>query len=146
MRKSNQSGRSMLEMIAVLAITGLLIVGGIFLFAHLFKYYQDNETTKEMNELVTRYRSDRLTRRRNGRVVIKDLIPEARTKNSDTMITANNGSLQLEDNSDKGTFIIIGKDLGFSCQDILLQGNYDGVLDEGEEVLSADEIKKKRGK
>ena len=101
MLQKSQSGRSILEMLAVLAITGIIIVSGVFLFNHLFKYYQQKETDKEMETLVTRFRSNSLTRVHSGRIVMKDLVPEAGSKaQQDSMQTANGGTLILKNNQD----------------------------------------------
>ncbi len=124
MFKKSQSGRSLLEMIAVLAIVAILILGAIFLFNTLLTQYRQKNTVKQMDTLVTRYRSGRLMRRKNGQIVLKDLMPEA---SSDELKTTDGGSIFLDD-SGENSFVVISTNLNeFSCRDIVEEGNYDAV-------------------
>ena len=48
MKYTNESGRSMVEMLGVLAIIGVLSVGGIAGYTQAIKKYKANEATKEI--------------------------------------------------------------------------------------------------
>ncbi len=124
MRRIHESGRSLLEMLAVLAIVAILIIASLSVFNGLYKYYQRKDTVKQMNTIVTHYRSDKLVRRRNGKILLKDIVPGA-TEN--TLKATDGGEFILEDGG-RSTFVVIKKaDDGLSCQDIVAEGNYDVV-------------------
>ena len=71
MRKPNiESGRSMLEMIAVLIIIGLLTLGGLTGYNYLVQRYRRQESVKEVAELVMGVRTAALTRKHSEGVTI----------------------------------------------------------------------------
>ena len=49
MIKQNQSGRSMVEMLGVLAIVGVLSIGGIMGYSYAIDKYRANETMNDLN-------------------------------------------------------------------------------------------------
>lgn len=69
-RKNEESGRSMLEMIAVLIIIGLLTMGGLTGYNYLVQRYRRQETVKEIAELVLGVKTAALARRHEDGVTI----------------------------------------------------------------------------
>ena len=57
MIKTNQSGRSMVEMLGVLAIIGVLSVGGIAGYSKAMNKYKINKTTDQISMLVANIRT-----------------------------------------------------------------------------------------
>ena len=51
MYKTNENGRSMIEMLGVLAIIGVLSVGGIAAFGKMYSRYKVNETQNQINAI-----------------------------------------------------------------------------------------------
>ncbi len=71
MRKPNiESGRSMLEMIAVLIIIGLLTLGGLTGYNYLVQRYRRQESVKEVAQLVMGVKTAALTRKHSEGVTI----------------------------------------------------------------------------
>ena len=122
MRKVNESGRSLLEMLAVLAIIAILILASLFLFNGLLQYSQRKDTEKQLNAIVTHYRSDRLVRRRNGVIKLNDILPGA---TGDVKHQNNGEKLQLLDKTN--TFMILANLKELTCRDVIAAGNYDAV-------------------
>ena len=54
MIKTNENGRSMIEMLGVLAIIGVLSVGGITAFGTMFNRYKINETQIQANAIAAK--------------------------------------------------------------------------------------------
>ena len=52
--KNNENGRSMIEMLGVLAIIGVLSVGGITAFGTMFNRYKINETQIQANAIAAK--------------------------------------------------------------------------------------------
>lgn len=52
MIKTIQSGRSMIEMLGVLAIVGILSVGGLVGYSMAMERHKINETVYQMNQLI----------------------------------------------------------------------------------------------
>ena len=146
----NQSGRSLLELLAVLAIAGFIALSAVYLFNTLFKHYQRRETVKTMDTLVTRFRGETLLRSKNGKIVLKDLMPEANT-HENTLTTSDQGTMTLTAPPNGMTFVVTTKSLGLSCLDILQEGNYTGVAAGSDDTIpdsvtlyTADELKNKQ--
>ena len=55
--KSNQSGRSMIEMLGVLAIIGVLSVGGIAGYSKAMAKYRSNKVVEQVSMLITNIRT-----------------------------------------------------------------------------------------
>lgn len=55
--KSNQSGRSMIEMLGVLAIIGVLSVGGIAGYSKAMAKYRTNKVVEQVSMLITNVRT-----------------------------------------------------------------------------------------
>ena len=137
MRKVNESGRSLLEMLAVLAIIAILILASLFLFNGLLQYSQRKDTEKQLNAIVTHYRSDRLVRRRNGVIKLNDILPGAQ---GDTKTQSNGESLKLLDKIN--TFMILANLKELTCRDVIEAGNYDAVSKGyDEQIYSPEEAK-----
>ncbi len=121
--KKNEYGRSLLELLAVLAIIAIIILSSLFLFNTLLTHYRRKDTVKQMDTLVTRYRGGRLMRRKNGHIVLKDIMPGA----IDNQLAATDGgTFTLNDDGDTSFAVITNID-EFSCRDIVEEGNYDAV-------------------
>lgn len=56
MKHINESGRSMVEMLGVLAIIGVLSVGGIAGYSKAMNKYKINKTTDQVSMLVANIR------------------------------------------------------------------------------------------
>ena len=54
MYKTNENGRSMIEMLGVLAIIGVLSVGGIAAFGKMYSRYKINETQNQINAISSK--------------------------------------------------------------------------------------------
>ncbi len=76
-RKTNQAGRSMLEMLGVLAIVGILSVGGIFGYNKAVRMYKINKLSEEFTFVM------------NNLLLNKDIFASQKKK------TSNNISLNL---------------------------------------------------
>ena len=124
MRKVNESGRSLLEMLAVLAIIAILILASLFLFNNLIQYYQRKDTEKQLNTIVTHYRSTKLVRRRNGVIKLNDILPGAQ---GNTKTQNNKEKLELIDKEGTNTFVVIATLKELTCRDVIVAGNYDAV-------------------
>ncbi len=60
-RKGDESGRSMVEMLGVLAIMGLLAIGGIMAYRYAVTKYQANETFNELRRRVVIHSQQSIT-------------------------------------------------------------------------------------
>ena len=139
MRKVNESGRSLLEMLAVLAIIAILILASLFLFNNLIQYYQRKDTEKQLNTIVTHYRSTKLVRRRNGVIKLNDILPGAQ---GNTKTQNNKEKLELIDKEGTNTFVVIATLKELTCRDVIVAGNYDAVSKGyDEKFYSPDEAK-----
>ena len=56
-KNSNQSGRSMIEMLGVLAIVGVLSVGGIAGYSKAMEMFKINKTAEQVSQIVTNIRT-----------------------------------------------------------------------------------------
>ena len=56
-KNSNQSGRSMIEMLGVLAIVGVLSVGGIAGYSKAMTKFKINKTADQISQIVTNIRT-----------------------------------------------------------------------------------------
>ena len=56
-KNSNQSGRSMIEMLGVLAIVGVLSVGGIAGYSKAMEKFKINKTADQVSQIVTNIRT-----------------------------------------------------------------------------------------
>lgn len=119
-----ESGRSLVEMLGVLAIVAVILLASLFMFNSLFKHYQRRETVSAMHTLVTRFKTSALSKMTT--VEVKKIMPEATTKGK-KIVTANGGTLGLVANPETSTFVVIGNNLGLSCDDFITDGNYDAV-------------------
>ena len=102
MKYTNENGRSMVEMLGVLAIIGVLSVGGIAGYSKAMNKYKINKTTDQVSMLVANIRTifssqgdyeglSNLTAKKFG-VVPNDMY---KTTTSSTITNAFNGSVKI---------------------------------------------------
>lgn len=124
MIKTNQSGRSMVEMLGVLAIIGVLSVGGIAGYSKAMNKYKINKTTDQISMLVANIRTMFATQGNyngltNGSAIKYGLVPNEMYETSDngsysgsyTITNAFGGkvtikSSKLNDGSTTGAFTL----------------------------------------
>ena len=126
MKKFNEQGRSMVEMLGVLAIIGVLSVGGIAGYSKAMNKYKINKTTDQVSMLVANIRTLFSTQGNydglgNGQAVKFGIVPNdmydsksatsTNLTSSFSITNAFGGAVfirpaTLSENNDKGAFII----------------------------------------
>lgn len=111
---SEQSGRSMVEMLGVLAIIGVLSVGGIAGYSKAMAKYKTNQTLDQLSMLITNIRTLYATQAsfaglNNGTaisfgVVSSDMIKTAASDASATLKNPFNGDVDIATGADSSTF------------------------------------------
>ena len=119
MIKTNQSGRSMVEMLGVLAIIGVLSVGGIAGYSKAMNKYKINKTTDQISMLVANIRTMFATQGDykeldNGKAKNYGIVPNdmyTSTDSSGKITNAFGGDVviktsDLRDTSDEKAFVV----------------------------------------
>lgn len=111
---SEQSGRSMVEMLGVLAIIGVLSVGGIAGYSKAMAKYKTNQTLDQLSMLITNIRTLYATQPsfaglNNGTaisfgVVSSDMIKTAASDASAALKNPFNGNVTIATGTDSSTF------------------------------------------
>lgn len=115
---NNQQGRSMIEMLGVLAVVGMLSVGGIAGYAKAMEKYRTNELVSQLTQISTTIRSMYHRQASYGglsSVVLKKtkVLPEKMWTSTDSNNPRHGfgGELILESGRDPSTFVIILRNL-----------------------------------
>ncbi|MGN0919351.1 MAG: Tfp pilus assembly protein FimT/FimU, partial [Alphaproteobacteria bacterium] len=126
-----ESGRTLLETLAVLVVIAVLILAGIVGYNFAIKKYRETQTVKQVSELGVRYQLRPIQPGKNGLVDIKPVYPEAERVSAVEMKTADTEtgrvSLQVQDTVSSFS-IVVNQVLDDSCKAILTEGSYDSVL------------------
>lgn len=111
---NTQSGRSMVEMLGVLAIVGVLSLGGIAGYTKAMRNYRTNRTIDIINQLVVDIESIYFTDTRtfkyaevdNAHMIEYGLIENNLISEGSTLVNPFNGSLLISNNETNKTFSI----------------------------------------
>ena len=146
-QKSQQTGRSLVETLAVLAIIAILTIAGLLGYSFVLKKQQEKQTVKQVAEVGVRYNLNRVKpRETDNRVLLKTVYPEAERQDAVTMITADQGRVSLKVEEDTTAFSVeVNNVTDNSCREILASGAYDALLydiGEGKPVtIGSEELK-----
>ena len=129
-RQKFESGRTLLETLAVLVVIAILILGSITGYDFVIKKYREKETVKAVSELAVRYKL-RPVKADEKFVQIKSVYPEAERASSVEMKTADTpaGRVQLQLFEDTSSFaVVVNQVLDTSCRKIIEEANYDMLV------------------
>ena len=128
-QKSQQTGRSLVETLAVLAIIAILTVAGLLGYSLVLRKHQEKQTVKQVAELGIRYNQSRVKPLASGKVPLKSVYPEAQREDAVTMITSDQGRVSLKVEEETTAFSVEVNDVtDNSCRGILTSGAYDALL------------------
>ncbi len=127
-----EAGRSMMEIIAVMAIMGVLLIGALIGFRFLLDYLKTKESAKQISTIGLRYKSERLggTTKDSGMVSLKRVFPEgnkcANSPNDNTCSQLpDGGELRLYSYQDTNSFVVVTKNIKpTTCEEAILQGAF----------------------
>lgn len=130
LKKTNEKGRSLIEVIAVLAIVGILLISALVGLKLLFDYLKYKETAKQITTIGVRYKSSRLQVKDSGqagRIKITEVYPEAKKCAVDSTCaqTADGGQVKLYKYADSTSFIVLSSNINpISCQEVAYAGGF----------------------
>ena len=130
--KKSESGRSLVEVLAVLAIIALLMLASILGYDFMMKRWRRQETVKEITELAVRYKLHPV-KGNDNKIKIQAVYPEAELANATEMKTPDTpaGRVSIQRVEETTSFsVVVNNSLSDSCRSLLLEGNYDAVLAE----------------
>ena len=134
MTHRTQSGRTLLETLAVLVVIAILMLASIIGYNVIIHQWRKHQTVKQITELAVRYKLRPMAK--SGPVDIKTIYPEADRASAVEMKTADTdaGRVQLEVFSEPTSFaVIVQHILDDSCESLLENGDYDAVV-EGNDI------------
>ncbi|MBR6232020.1 MAG: hypothetical protein IKQ99_02855, partial [Alphaproteobacteria bacterium] len=126
--KSQQTGRSLLETLAVLVIIAILTIAGLLGYSFILRKHQDKQTVKQVAEVGIRYGLNRVKPRHDKKVLLKNVYPEAEREDAVTMITANHGRVSVSANYTDSYQVEVNNITDNSCREILASGAFDSLL------------------
>ena len=126
-QERTESGRTLLETLAVLVVIAILIIAGIFGYNFVIHQYRKQETVKQIGELAVRYKLRPITAS-DGEVNIKDVYPEAERASTVQMKTADNGRVSLHVEDTSAFSVIVNNILDDSCEAQLEKGDWESVF------------------
>ena len=102
-RQTNQIGRSMIEMLGVLAIIGVLSVGGIAGYSKAMMKFKINKTAEQITEIVTNIRTLYAQQKDynglyNGTAIGMGAVPDDLKLNSSSITNTFGGDIRISDN------------------------------------------------
>ncbi len=127
--KHTETGRTLLETLAILVIIAILLLASILGYNLLIHHYRRYQTVKQVSELAVRYKLRPVADK--GYVDIKTIYPEAERASSVEMKTADteSGRVKLQVFSEPTSFaVVVNHVLDDSCESILENGDYDVVI------------------
>ena len=128
-RLYQESGRSLLETLAVLVVIAILTLAGLLGYNVLVHQWRKHETVKRISELTMRYKLHPIAAK-NGIVEIKPIFPEVERASSIEMKTPDTetGRVSLHVEESSSFAVIVNQILNDSCEAMLADGEYDSVL------------------
>lgn len=128
MKKSNEFGRSMIELIAVLTVIAILLISILLGFKNMLSYVRCKDTVKEIASIGMRYKVGSLGRKYDQprtKIRMKNVFPEGNCITDTECTTPDGGTVELYAYNTT-TFAVIAHDLQYvSCEEALLQeGTY----------------------
>lgn len=131
MQQKTESGRSLIEIIAILVILAILLIAALVGFKALLDYLRQKQTAEEIGVVGMRYKVDRLGKKtRGGNVSLKEVYPEGNNCNNDSTCikTPDGGEIRLFSYEDTSTFVVIAQQITpQSCAEAVLQEGYTRV-------------------
>ena len=99
--KKNESGRSMVEMLGVLAIVGVLSAGGLLGYSQAMKKHKLNQTQEQIQQIITNIRTafpnakqPKITSLEQA--VQLGIFPESMVQSTTEIVNKYNGSVSLD--------------------------------------------------
>jgi len=128
--KFQESGRSIIEIIAVLVVIAILLIGSLFGFKILRDYLNCKKTSDQIATLATRYKLHKLSaKKKSGQVRLTDFFPEGQYNDPGILITPDNGKAELYTDESSDSFVILASDLECtSCYEIVKMKAYDAIV------------------
>ena len=126
----SESGRSLLETLALLVLMALLVLSGIVGYDFVVRKYREQKTVKQVSELGVRYKL-RPVKTKGKFVQIKDVYPESDRVDAVTMRTSDTpaGRISLQVFDEVSSFaVVVNHVLDNSCRSILKDASYDMVV------------------
>lgn len=130
--RSLQKGRSMLEVIAILAVMGILLIAGMVGFKILLDYLKQKETIEQITTIGMRYKADRLkgTSVETKYVPSKQFYPEGNNcddgTKKDCVTTPEGGNVHLFSIADSKNFVVFTTfNNARTCEEVALMGGYE---------------------
>lgn len=142
--KHSESGRSLLETLAVLVIIAILLLASILAYELVVHKYKKDQTVKSISELAVRYKLQPIS---GEDIKIKDVYPEAERADAMNMRTMDTptGRVQLKASSTTSFSVVVNDVLEDTCKSTLENGVYDAVFapNINENLLNSLHIRKK---
>ena len=129
LNKKIETGRSLLETLAVLVVIAILLLAGVAGYNFTIHKYKKDQTVKAISELAVRYKLHPISK--TGSIEIKSIYPEADRADAVNMKTADTdtGRVRLEVSKDTSYFaVVVNNILDDSCKEYLEKGEYDAAL------------------
>ena len=128
-QKKEQTGRSLVETLAVLVLIAILTVAGLLGYGFVIRKYQEKQTVKQVAELGVRYALNRVKPNDQGQVLMKSVYPEAERADPYTVVTPDHGHASIKVLGSTSAFsVLVNNVMPGSCRGILASGAYDALL------------------
>ena len=147
--RSLQKGRSMLEVIAVIAVMGILLIAGMIGFKILLDYLKHKETVEQIATIGMRYKAERLkgTSVETKYVPSKQFYPEGNNcengTKTDCVTTPEGGNVHLFSIADSRNFVVFTNfNNARTCEEVALMGGYEYAFGLKEKLPEGNAIQK----
>ncbi len=133
--RSLQKGRSMIEVIAIMAIMGILLIAGLVGFKLLLDYLKQKETIEQVSTIAMRHKASRLNAKNQtkGYVPMKQVYPEGNNCTNGTdkncVITPEGNEVRLANIDEATNFMVLVSELQqTTCEELAMMGGYEFAL------------------
>ena len=129
--RSLQAGRSMIELIAVMAVMGILLIAGLVGFKLLLDYLKQKETVEQITTIGMRYKASRLNAKvpHKGYVPMNQVYPEGNeceNNDKECIVTPEGSTVKLYSMGESKNFVVLVSNLkSTSCQELAVMGGYE---------------------
>ena len=129
--RSLQAGRSMIELIAVMAVMGILLIAGLVGFKLLLDYLKQKETVEQITTIGMRYKASRLNTKvpHKGYVPMTQVYPEGNeceNNDKECIVTPEGSTVKLYSMGESKNFVVLVNQLkSTSCQELAVMGGYE---------------------